>query len=197
MPELRLLTDSQLRQIYRVHVKRDFPRSERRPFTSIRSLRRAGRYDTWGVFEGDALLAYAFLWRTAEGNCALLDYLAVCPEGRGQGLGTQALELLKARYGPACTLLAEAEAPEPGISPEEDRVRRRRLAFYQRAGFRLMTYQADIFHVRYAMLVWSESCVLDEETLQNTHRGLYQSQMPPVLFRRMIHIPAAHCGKKE
>ena len=100
------------------------------------------------------------------------------------------------RHG-TVSLLAEAEAPEPRISPEEDRVHRRRLAFYQRVGFRLMPYQADIFHVRYAMLVWSESCVLDEETLQNTHRGLYQSQMPPVLFCRMIHIPAAHCGKKE
>lgn len=197
MPELRPLTDGQLGLVYRKYVKADFPPSERRPLTSIRRLRRTGRYDTWGMFEGEELLAYAFLWRTAEGNCALLDYLAVCPGLRGRGLGTRALELLKVQYGPACALLVEAEAPEPGTAPEEDRRRRRRLSFYRRAGFRLLGYQTDIFHVCYAMLVWPQSCPLGPEALQKAHRGLYQSQMPPVLFRRMIHIPAVHCGKKE
>lgn len=197
MAELRLLTDGQLEQIYHAYMKADFPLSERRPLRSIQSLRKTGRYDTWGMFQGSQLLAYAFLWRTAEGDCALLDYLAVCPEGRGQGRGTQALELLKERYGPACPLLVEAEAPEEGIPPEEDRLRRRRLAFYQRAGFRLLDYETLIFHVRYAMLVWPEDCLLGAEGLQAAHRGLYESQMPPFLFRRMIHIPAPDCGKKE
>ena len=195
MPELRLLTDRQLRQVYRTFVRADFPPNERRSLASIESLRRTGRYDTWGIFAGEKLLAYAFLWRTAEGHCALLDYLAVCPDGRGGGLGTQALELLQARYGRSCPLLVEAEAPEPGTPPEEER--RRRLAFYQRAGFRLLDYQTDIFRVRYAMLVWPEDCPLSPAELQQAHRGLYQGQLPPVLFRRMIYIPALHCGKKE
>ena len=197
MAELRLLTGTQLRQIYRTYVKTDFPRRERRPLASMEELRQMGRYDTWGMFEGETLLAYAFLWRTEDGRCALLDYLAVCPEGRGQGRGTQALELLQAQYGQSCPLLVEAEAPEEGIPPEKDRQRRRRLIFYQRAGFRLLDYQTLIFGVRYAMLVWPGSCVLEPEALQAAHRGLYQNHMPPVLFRRMIHIPASDCGKKE
>lgn len=105
--------------------------------------------------------------------------------------------MLQAKYGRDCPLLVEAEAPEKGISPEEDRQCRRRLAFYQRAGFRLLDYQTLIFRVRYAMLVWPEPCPLSSEELQTAHRGLYQSQMPPFLFRRMIHIPAPDCGKKE
>ena len=195
MTELRLLTTEQLRRVYDTYIKRDFPRSERRPLSSIESLCRTGRYDTWGVYEEDELLAYAFVWRTAEGHCALLDYLAVCPGGRGQGRGTQALTLLQARYGRECPLMAEVEAPEEGLPPEEDR--QRRLAFYQRAGFRLLDYQVLIFGVRYAMLVWPASCTLEPERLQAAQRGLYQSQMPPFLFRRMIHIPAPDCGKKE
>ena len=197
MLELRPLTDRQLHSVYYTYMTVDFPPSERRHLASIRRLRRTGYYDTWGVFEGEELLAYTFLWRTPEGNCALLDYLAVCPDGRGKGLGTQALELLKEQYGPSCTLLVEAEAPEPGLPPEKDRLRRRRIAFYQRAGFRLLDYQSDIFEVRYAMLAWPGALPLSGAELQKAHRGLYQSHMPPLLFRRMIHIPAAHCGKKE
>lgn len=77
MTELRLLSEPQLRQIYQSYVKADFPPSERRPLSSIRSLRRTGYYDTWGIYETDQLLAYAFVWRTANGRCALPDYLAV------------------------------------------------------------------------------------------------------------------------
>lgn len=197
MLELRPLTDRQLRSIYYTYMTVDFPPSERRHLASIRRLRRTGYYDTWGVMDGEALLAYAFLWRTPEGTCALLDYLAVCPDGRGKGLGTQALELLKVQYGSACTLLVEAEAPESGIPPAEDRLRRRRIAFYQRAGFCLLDYQSEIFQVRYAMLAWPGEPALSGPEIQKAHRGLYQSHMPSLLFRRMIRIPAADCGKKE
>ena len=61
MAELRLLTDDQLRRLYRERVAKDFPPAERRPLSAILRLRRRGDYDTWGVFDGDALLAYAFL----------------------------------------------------------------------------------------------------------------------------------------
>ena len=61
MAELRLLTDDQLRRLYRERGAKDFPPAERRPLSAILRLRRRGDYDTWGVFDGDALLAYAFL----------------------------------------------------------------------------------------------------------------------------------------
>ena len=197
MAELRLLTAEQLEQVYHRYMKVDFPPSERRPLASIRRLRQSGHYDTWGLWAGETLSGYAFLWRTEGEECALLDYLAVCPGERGRGWGTLALELIKIRYGEGCPILAEAEAPEKGAPPEQNEPRRRRLDFYRRAGFRLLDYETLIFGVRYAMLVWPASCAMDAETLQAAHRGLYQSQMPPYLFRRMIRIPAPDCGKKE
>ena len=111
MTELCLLTAEQLRRVYHTYVKRDFPRSERRPLSSIEDLCRTGRYDTWGAYEEGELLAYAFVWRTEDGRCALLDYLAVYPESRGQGRGAQVLELLKDKYGPDCPLLVAAVTP--------------------------------------------------------------------------------------
>lgn len=165
MAELRLLTARQLRQVYRERVRSDFPPSERRPLASMERLRAAGVYDTWGMYEGEELLAYAFLWRSEAYGAALLDYLAVCREGRGRGTGTLALSLLLAR-------------------------RARRLSFYERSGFRRLGYQTRIFGVQYAMLVWPEEAAASPERLQDAHRGLYRSQLPNPLFRRVIHIPA-------
>ncbi len=189
MAELRLLTARQLRQVYRERVRSDFPPSERRPLASMERLRAAGVYDTWGMYEGEELLAYAFLWRSEAYGAALLDYLAVCREGRGRGTGTLALSLLQARYGD-CSLLVEAEAQEEGVPPEENALRARRLSFYERSGFRRLDYQTRIFGVQYAMLVWPEEDAAEPERLQDAHRGLYRGQLPNPLFRRVIHIPA-------
>ena len=186
-PELRLLTEPRLRRLYREHVAEDFPPAERRPLSAILRLRRRGDYDTWGVFDGDALAAYAFLWRGAD--CALLDYLAVCRDARGQGYGTRALELVKGQYGPV-PLLAEVEAPEESAPPGENALRQRRLHFYERAGFAQLGYQAVLFGVRYAMLAWPAADSQEGERFQAAHRALYQSEVPPLLFRRVIHIPA-------
>ena len=162
MAELRLLTARQLRQVYRERVRSDFPPSERRPLASMERLRAAGVYDTWGMYEGEELLAYAFLWRSEAYGVALLDYLAVCREGRGRGTGTLALSLLQARYG-GCSLLVEAEAQEEGVPPEENALRARRLSFYERSGFRRLDYQTRIFGVQYAMLVWPEEAAAEPE----------------------------------
>ena len=185
-PELRPLTEPRLRRLYREHVAEDFPPAERRPLSAILRLRRRGDYDTWGVFDGDALAAYAFLWRGAD--CALLDYLAVCRDARGQGYGTRALELVKGQYSPV-PLLAEVEAPEESAPPGENALRQRRLLFYERAGFAPLGYQAVLFGVRYAMLSWPAADAREGERLQAAHRALYQSEVPPLLFRRVIHIP--------
>ena len=187
MVELRPLADAQLRRLYREHVARDFPPAERRPLSSILRLRRRGVYDAWGLYQGDALLAYALLWRGA--GCALLDYLAVCRELRGQGHGTRALELVKGQYSPV-PLLAEVEAPEESAPPGENALRQRRLNFYQRAGFAPLGYQAVLFGVRYDMLSWPAAGPGLPERLQAAHRALYQSEVPPLLFRRVIRIPA-------
>lgn len=194
MAELRALTEPQLRKLYREHVAEDFPPAERRPLSAILRLRRRGDYDTWGVFEGETLLAYAFLWRGE--SCALLDYLAVCRDARGQGYGTRALELVKGQYGPM-PLLAEVEAPEAGAAPEENALRQRRLHFYQRAGFAPLDYQAVLFGVRYAMLAWPAADARKGERLQTAHRILYQSEVPPLIFRRVIHIPAGGPPQQE
>ena len=64
MAELRLLTARQLRQVYRERVRSDFPPSERRPLASMEHLRAAGVYDTWGMYEGEELLAHLSLTQT-------------------------------------------------------------------------------------------------------------------------------------
>ena len=123
--EIRLLDAAALRRVYRDHVKADFPPAERKPLAMIERQVRTGQYDTLGLFRGETLLAYAFLWRDKEGHCALLDYLAVCRGGRGQGTGSAFVEQLKAHFRPMLeekeAKLSEQYGQPVHIAPESDK----------------------------------------------------------------------------
>ena len=186
-PELRPLTEPRLRRLYREHVAEDFPPAERRPLSAILRLRRRGDYDTWGVFDGDALAAYAFLWRGAD--CALLDYLAVCRGGRGQGTGSAFVEQLKAHYGGFDGLLVEAEAEDPQAGEEQNALRRRRIDFYRRCGFRMLDYKARLFGVTYAMLASGTLTTADALAAHRRHYRLDEPGFNPL--RAMAEIPCS------
>ena len=185
--EIRLLDAAALRRVYRDHVKADFPPAERKPLAMIERQVRTGQYDTLGLFRGEALLAYAFLWRDKEGHCALLDYLAVCRGGRGQGTGSAFMEQLKAHYGGFDGLLVEAEAEDPQAGEEQNALRRRRIDFYRRCGFRMLDYKARLFGVTYAML--ASGTLTDADALA-THRRHYRLDEPGFNpLRAMAEIP--------
>lgn len=155
---LRELGLDGLHHIYHEHLSHAFPRMERKPLSAMEKLMAAGRYEALGLYDGEELAAYALLWDDPEGGYVLLDYLAVCRDKpRGHGYGTAALRLLLDRCRDRRGLLVEAEAEEPGAEAEENALRRRRLAFYRRGGFRDLGYTARIFGVPYAMLVSGQS----------------------------------------
>lgn len=187
--EIRLLDAAALRRVYRDHVKADFPPAERKPLSMIERQVRTGQYDTLGLFQGEELLAYAFLWRDSVGRCALLDYLAVCRGGRGQGTGSAFLEQLKAHYGGFDGLLVEAEAEDPQAGEEQNALRRRRIDFYRRCGFRMLDYRARLFGVTYSMLA---SGTLTEADALAAHRRHYRLDEPGFNpLRAMAEIPCS------
>ena len=186
---IHLLDAAALRRVYRDHVKADFPPAERKPLAMIERQVCTGQYDTLGLFRGEELLAYAFLWRDKEGHCVLLDYLAVCRGGRGQGTGSAFLEQLKTHYGSFDGLLVEAEAEDPQAGAEDNALRRRRIDFYRRCGFRLLDYKARLFGVTYSML--ASGALTDADALA-AHRRHYRLDEPGFnLLRAMAEIPCS------
>ena len=185
---LRPLSRKEVRWIYRWEMKEAFPPAELKPLWSILSMMKRGECDALGLFRGEELLGYALLRR--EGDFVLLDYLAACQGKRNQGTGSAILTGLKERYADTAGLLVEAEAVEPEVSEEENALRRRRLAFYERNGFGDLGYEAYIFTVRYAMLGWSAAGTPDREAAMEAHRRLYRLRALESLYRRYVHIPA-------
>ena len=134
--ELRPVTGKALEDWYDRELCEAFPPNERKPLPDIRTLMAAGRYEVWGLFDGEILLGYATLWmEPADKSCILLDYLGVTAARRNGGLGQKIVRMLAERLEGKSLLLIEAERPVEGDDPAENNLRRRRLAFYERCGF--------------------------------------------------------------
>ena len=142
--KLNELSPQQLAQLYRQELTSAFPPEELKPLRSMLSLMEQGRYQALGLYDGEDLVAYALIWLEPGCPFALLDYLGTMAGLRDRGLGSRMLDLLAEHYAHFRGIFGEAEAPENG-DPAGEPLRRRRLAFYQRNGFRYGGYDCALF----------------------------------------------------
>ena len=181
--ELKLLDKEELTALYQKELIEVFPHSELKPLSAMLRLLAMGRYEPLLVTEGGKPAGYAMAWLPEERSGALLEYFGVFRGLRNGGLGSKILELLAERYG---QIFGEAEAPN---SHDEDAnaLRRRRIAFYERNGFRVLDYQCALFGVRFHCLYRGPET--DDRKVEAMHRGVYAGYFSPAHRSRYIQLP--------
>lgn len=177
---LRPMTGQELPRWYASELTKAFPPNECKPLNDILSLVDQGRYEVLGLFDGPLLLGYATLMScTDRWDYLLLDYLGVTEARRNSGLGGHILALLRERFLGKSGLLTEAECPVPGAPPEENHLRVRRMAFYERCGFRPV-YEMGTCGVRFQTLLLGEP-PRDMTGMMSVHRAVYGPRRTDVI----------------
>ncbi|MBO5200982.1 MAG: GNAT family N-acetyltransferase [Clostridia bacterium] len=146
---LTQLTIPQIREIYNKYMVVDFPPDELKPLAHIEGMVARGICTCYALFEDGKVLSYVNLCE--KDGFILVDYLAVNPCLRGQGIGSRTLALLK-ELCRGRTILIECEAAGLAKTEDEAEIRRRRIEFYIRAGFKLSGVSSLLFGVNYVIL---------------------------------------------
>lgn len=181
--ELRLLNKEELTALYQNELMEDFPHSELKPLKAMLRLMDLGRYDPLIITENGQDVGYAMLWLMQEQSGALLEYFGVLRGLRSAGQGTRIISLLAQRYG---QLFGEAEAP-CSHDPDINELRQRRIAFYERNGFRVLDYQCALFGVRFNCLYRGPET--DDRRVEAMHRAVYAQYFSPAHMQRYIQLP--------
>ena len=63
---VRKLNQTEIKEIYDTHMQEAFPQSELRPYKNIEMLCARGNYICYGLYEGEALRAYAYFSKTND-----------------------------------------------------------------------------------------------------------------------------------
>lgn len=124
-----------------------FPKEERKPFSLIERKAAMGSMEILTLKEGGRRCGFAI---TAIGqDLVLLDYFAIAEEYQGQGLGSDALFLLRELYRDKQFFLEieELDETQPNYS---QRVRRK--AFYLRNGMQETGIRIELFHIKMELL---------------------------------------------
>lgn len=182
--KLKLLDKQELTDLYQNEMVFDFPKAELKPLRAMLRLMDMGQYDPLLITDDEGSpLGYAMLWLPRARNGALLEYLGVLRGKRNGGLGTQVLPLLAERYG---QLFGEAEAPTSD-DPAENDLRQRRIAFYERNGFRVLDYECALFGVHFNCLYRGPET--DDRKVESLHRSVYADYFSPEHMARYIQLP--------
>ncbi|MFQ6828407.1 MAG: GNAT family N-acetyltransferase [Acutalibacter sp.] len=118
---IQRLEREEAHRLYWARFREDFVPSELRPWGSILRLMDQGAYAIFACKEAGEILAYATFIQCP--GALLLDYFAVDPARRGQGVGTaffHGLQKLPA-LGQASCLYIEAESLESAPTPRSGR----------------------------------------------------------------------------
>ncbi len=181
--ELKTLNERELSALYREEMVYDFPKSELKPLGAMLRLLEMGQYDPLVVTENGERVGYAMMWLPKSRQGALLEYLGVLRGKRSAGLGAQILPLLTQRYG---QLFGEAEAPT-SEDEAENHLRRRRIGFYERNGFRVLDYECALFGVHFKCLYRGPQT--DDRAVEQLHRSVYADYFSPQHMERYIQLP--------
>ena len=184
MLQLREIEANEYRKLY-AHMKLDFPGNELPPYTVVMRSLHKKIYGAVFLEENGEALGYAVVTAPDGIPFALISYLAISPERRGQGYGGELLGLLGRRFA-GHALVVEVESPAAAKSEGDRALRERRIRFYQRAGFRAVpTERAVIFGVAMEIMVNTPE---DVGSVRKLMRGLYRPSLPSERWLRFIDI---------
>jgi GNAT superfamily N-acetyltransferase len=128
----------EFKKIYKM-IKHDFVPGEYAPYGILYHQLQDGILKGYILLEGDCEVAYSICTEVQTNDYILLSFLAVYEGMRGRGIGTGFLEKLSAMYSDKNGIIVEVEKPENAKTNGEKDIRQKRIHFYQKAGFSLLS----------------------------------------------------------
>lgn len=166
---------SQMKELYRSA----FPKAERKSFWLMKRKCRQGKMEMLSL-ESDAGEFLGLAVTAFYKDMALLDYFAVNAGERGNGVGSEAFEMLKKRYADRRFFL-EIEIPDSKAQNAEQRMRRK--GFYLRNGMTETGILVVLFGIEMELL--TDHCQLNFKE----YHELYEKQIGRLYARQIKKFP--------
>lgn len=133
-------------RLYKLY-RQAFPAYERKPFSLIRSTQKKGKSDVW-YFEKDGQFA-GLVFTINSDDLILIDYLAIVPDKRGEGNGSEIIAKVRGFYD-GKGIFVEIESVFDTCDNLEERLRRKQ--FYLNNDMTPMKVMIILFGVEMELL---------------------------------------------
>ncbi len=170
---LQQLTKTQIENIYNEHMIIDFPKAELKPLDIILYSVEQGFYECLGLFDGKSLVGYTYLVRFD--NSYLIDYIAIFPELRNKGIGSNLISIIDSYLITADRIIGEIEDPAYAENREQIMLQTRRYEFYLRNNCSDTGLRVECFGVNYIILESGIKKCKDKDEAWNLYERFYKN----------------------
>lgn len=143
-----------------------FPEDERKPIEWLETSFQKGYIEFIKIIEKDNLVGFMILQKVQENGYLGLDYFAILPAYRNQGLGSKALEMLIQKETRKKGIFVEIEKVGLGKNETENEQREKRQRFYQKLGFQKLNCDLQLFDVIYTLHLFSHLQEEEEDVIR-------------------------------
>ena len=178
------LSKEEVTSLYYSRMQNDFIENELKPLWVIRNAIDEGKYEPLGLYDGAALLGYVFLVK--KDRDYLVDYLAIFPDARNKGNGSETLRLLGNYLSDVAMVILEVEDPTFAENEEQKSIQKRRIEFYKRNGWVDTGLRVKCFSVPFMVLKQKNCRDMDCNGLWEIYQAFYRSILPEEMFENNI-----------
>ncbi len=173
----------QIVYIYNTYMVLDFPKDELKPLAHILSMVEDGTCTFYALRKDKEVLSYFSVCVNGQGT--LVDYLAVNKKYREQGIGTATLEFLKSiaenKY-----IIIECEDSQKAEDENDKNIRLRRIAFYEKAGFKKSGISSNLFGVDYVILTFPAD--ISKDKVKELYSTVYLRMLGKSMYDKFMKI---------
>ena len=182
--KLQRLDENQITKLYQEHMVVDFSKNELKPLNMILKSVQEGFYDCFGLFENEKIVGYTFMVK--QENSYLIDYIAIFPEHRNKGVGTNLLTIIDDYLGDADRIIGEVEDPAYTDDDKQKTLQTRRLGFYLRNNCYDTGLRVECFGVKFIILEAGKKKCRDKDEVWDLYSKFYKKFFTEERFEKNI-----------
>lgn len=186
IPALRK-ADAEELELFYAWMGKQFHPGELKRLSHIWDMCERGLYAAYGLWDGEALIAYALLANTKDGRKHMLDYYAVLPEYQDHGIGSMFLKRLSEELAGEAILL-EVEDPDYAPDEEERAHWQRRIRFYERNGCVHTKVKLNLYGFDYTLMQLPQEKRLDDQQVRAAMEEIYHTFSPPEMYAKYVNF---------
>ena len=155
--------------------KRAFPKEERAPYWVLKALAKKDNAKFYGIYNDEKFVG--LVYNVYYKDIVFVFYLAIDETLRGQGYGTEIIDLIKNKYENYRIILNIEEIDE-GSDNYKQRIKRKK--FYIKNGFYDLNYTIKEAGVTYEMLCYSKE---NKKVTKEEYMQLMENYFGNILFK--------------
>lgn len=163
------------KEIYPKYVKL-FPKNERKSLYYIKKPYLKGITKLVKIVDDDTTVGFLIYNTLPNNKYVQLDYFAIYKQFQNKKYGSKAIKLFKEFFHDYNGIYGEVEKIGLGKNEEENKIREKRIKFWESLGFQLFDFDLELFKVIYSpCILKTKEFELDEDEVMKSAFEIYNA----------------------